>query len=112
MSGLASASAVRLSAVRVLSVQPAPASESLMFTTGPDVPVMLFVPMLRATSTASTSRIAAAGFVCSGSRSLPGEPIASEQICTPLSSAARRNAACVCGSRSVGEPSVGNCRLT
>ena len=44
---------------------------------------------------------------------LPGEPIASEQIWMPFSSAARRKAACVCGSRNVGVfPSVGNCRLT
>ena len=56
---------------------------------------MLLVPMLWATSTASASRIAAAGLVCSGSRDLPGEPMASEQIWMPFSSAARRKAAWV-----------------
>ena len=74
---------------------------------------MLLVPRLWAISTASASRMAAAGLVCIGSRDLPGEPIASEQIWMPFSSAARLNAACVFGSRSVGVlPSVGYCTLT
>ena len=74
---------------------------------------MLLVPRLCATSTASMRRIAAAGLVCSGNLDFPGEPMASEQIWMPLSSAARRKAAWVFGSRSVGVfPSVGNCRLT
>jgi hypothetical protein len=60
---------------------------------------MLFVPRLRATSTASTSSTAAAGLVCSGRRDFPGFPIASEQIWMPFSSAVRLNSAWVFGSR-------------
>src|SRR5215210_4729017 len=74
---------------------------------------MLLVPRLCAISTASASRIANAGLVCIGIRDFPGLPIASEQIWMPLSSAARRKAACVFGSRSVGVlPSVGYWTLT
>ena len=73
---------------------------------------MLLVPRLWAISTASTSRIAKAGLLCIGSRDFPGLPMASEQIWMPFSSAARRKAACVFGSRSVGDPSVGYCTLT
>jgi hypothetical protein len=44
---------------------------------------------------------------------LPGDPIASEQIWMPFSSAARLKAACVFGSRKVGVlPSAGYCTLT
>ena len=73
---------------------------------------MLVVPRLRATSTASTRRMAAAGLVCSGSRDLPGDPTASEQIWIPCSSAACLNAAWVLASRRCGLSSVGNVRLT
>jgi GTP pyrophosphokinase len=74
---------------------------------------MLLVPRLCAISTASTRRIANAGLVCIGIRDLPGLPIASEQICTPFSRAARLKASWVLSSRTVGVlPSVGYCTLT